>query len=410
MGGNWWDAYPDAPAPKRAAPPPSRGGNWWDEYPDAPSDGARGMKPADLPGTDLRKAPEPTWGDYAQKYFGGASTADLVTGGTLSAIKPFREWYQGTPERNQARAEGLPMDAPTPADLVNMATMVYGAGAGAPGAFGRMVEEDAPAVVEAVAGPTVRVGREAARRVLSHPRTKAAALGAVPGILDLDPKEALEGAAVGAYLGGERAPAAGTPLRGPRAVVPEGKLPSGTAWPSKAPPGQYWRQAADGSVSLEPIRARPIPAEPAPSPIREPGKSKPATIVQPRGHYTAEHPDAAQPPVKAKDLSLIDRQRAAAEGQENPLFGKSRVPQAEGPPPAGPDPGKVASNSHREKVAFARAAAQQNPKIGERVYMELDEGGKPIKVLTEREAKALDRKGGHSTWIKNLWQEARDFS
>jgi hypothetical protein len=53
--------------------------------------------------------------------------------------------------------------------------------------------------------------------------------------------------------------------------------------------------------------------------------------------------------------------------------------------------------------AFAKNAAAKNPKVGEKVWMELDPGGVPFRVLTPDQAAAAARAGRATTWVKNLW-------
>jgi len=54
-------------------------------------------------------------------------------------------------------------------------------------------------------------------------------------------------------------------------------------------------------------------------------------------------------------------------------------------------------------MAFAKEVAQKNPKVGEKIWIELDKGGAPVRYLTPDQAGAAKRAGKATTWIKNLW-------
>lgn len=81
------------------------------------------------------------------------------------------------------------------------------------------------------------------------------------------------------------------------------------------------------------------------------------------------------------------------------------VPAPRGVPASAPvtDPGKVAAAAHNRTMAFAKEAAQTNPKIGQKIWMELDETGAPVRVLTPDQAASAKRQGLPTTWVKNLW-------
>jgi hypothetical protein len=66
-------------------------------------------------------------------------------------------------------------------------------------------------------------------------------------------------------------------------------------------------------------------------------------------------------------------------------------------------PQAVGRASQNELMSFAKTASAKNPKIGEKVWMELDPGGHPFRVLTPDQAGAAARAGRPTTWVKNLW-------
>lgn len=69
-----------------------------------------------------------------------------------------------------------------------------------------------------------------------------------------------------------------------------------------------------------------------------------------------------------------------------------------------PDPGKAAASAHAGLMAFAKEVAKKNPKVGEKIWMLLDDAGKPLRMLTPDEAGAAARRGQTTTWVKNLWR------
>jgi hypothetical protein len=58
---------------------------------------------------------------------------------------------------------------------------------------------------------------------------------------------------------------------------------------------------------------------------------------------------------------------------------------------------------HKALMSFAKEIAARNPKVGEKIWIQLDEAGNPMKMLTPDQAGAAARKGLKTTWIKNLW-------
>lgn len=62
------------------------------------------------------------------------------------------------------------------------------------------------------------------------------------------------------------------------------------------------------------------------------------------------------------------------------------------------------AGQHNELMAFGREVAKRNPKLGEKIWLLLDDAGKPVQYLTDAQAGAAKRAGKATTWVKNLWQ------
>lgn len=69
-------------------------------------------------------------------------------------------------------------------------------------------------------------------------------------------------------------------------------------------------------------------------------------------------------------------------------------------------PGAARAAQHARVMTFAKEGAKGNPKIGARVWMELDEAGNPVRALTPYQAAAANRAGKATTWVRNLWNAA----
>ena len=65
-------------------------------------------------------------------------------------------------------------------------------------------------------------------------------------------------------------------------------------------------------------------------------------------------------------------------------------------------PGAVRAAEHKQLVAFAKQEAK-GYKAGEKVWMELDKSGQPVRVITPGQASALDE--SLKTWIKKAWSD-----
>lgn len=112
-------------------------------------------------------------------------------------------------------------------------------------------------------------------------------------------------------------------------------------------------------------------------------------------------------PVQAPQVRVPQQmpaqQVAAGMGSRTPVAAQAHpaAPSAAIPPPASPQGVQAAM------MRFGREAAAQNPKIGEKIWVLLDDAGMPIKTLTPGEAAAAARLGKPTTWIKNLWRAAK---
>jgi hypothetical protein len=93
---------------------------------------------------------------------------------------------------------------------------------------------------------------------------------------------------------------------------------------------------------------------------------------------------------------------AAAPATESLLkkIGKSAAKKAA---PAAKAASGGAIEQNKALMTFAKEIAARNPKVGEKIWMLLDESGNPVKVLTPDQAGAAARKGLKTTWVKNLW-------
>jgi len=105
---------------------------------------------------------------------------------------------------------------------------------------------------------------------------------------------------------------------------------------------------------------------------------------------------------EAKAAASAARGPAPAVPAEAPPMAPEPAPVPARVAPAA-DPGKAAAAAHNRTMAFAKEAAQSNPKIGQKIWMELDEAGAPVRLLTPDQAGAAARRGLPTTWVKNLW-------
>lgn len=208
-----------------------------------------------------------------------------------------RDQIFGTPEHQQARAEGLPVE-PSPAEMAGTALTGFSM-VGGPGVAGQVLSRAAPAL-----GKLPGIPGAVARWAGAHPRTTLAAVNAAPSLAKGD----LESAAVMAGVGALEGTALGAVAKGAKGGA---------------------KAVAEKVIE----------------------SAKPAKVA----------------------ATVADRGRAAA-------------------------------TAHTELMAFAREVAKGNPKVGAKIWILLDDAGKPVKTLTADQAGAAARKGQKTTWVRNLWQ------
>ena len=200
----------------------------------------------------------------------------------------------------------------------------------------------AGAALSKIPGAVGRIGGWMA----THPRTVTAAAGAIPGALRGNPKEAGAGAVAGLALGG---------------------------------PGKHAIDALR--------RAKDLVAA---------GRNAEAqAIIEALRQASAEAPVA----VAAAEKAVASDAAPAAVATVEKVASKAAAPATA----TASDLGKAAVESHRKLVEFAKEAAKQNPKMGQKIWILLDDSGAPAKLLTPDQAGAAARKGLRTTWIKNLW-------
>ena len=232
-----------------------------------------------------------------------------------SAWESVRQSIFGSPEREELKDTGIGLN-PTTADMANYAAVVGSMGGTA-------------AVGSALGGVRGPLGA-AAKWVGAHPRTVAAATGALPGALEGDVSTSAKGAAIGAVLGAGGKSATDI-MRTAKDLMAAGK-------------------SAEARALIEAVRRM----------------------------------GAAEAPVAA----------AAVEKAVVPAVARVL------------DKGRAAAGAHKALMDFAKGIAEENPKVGQKIWMLLDDAGAPVKMLTPDQAGAAARKGLKTTWVKNLWGSA----
>lgn len=354
----------------------------------------------------------------------------------LSQGKP-QAWYEGawesarqaifgSPDREEAKAAGVGLQ-PTPAEMAE-AAYVGSAFMGGPGLLSglpRVARASAP-VRAALANPgkaaavygaipgllNESLGQAAAGAVTGagfaklggvvpgaagkvrefvseHRPAVMGTLGALPGVVQGDPIEAVEGAVAGAALGkfgGRRAPK-GAP-EAARVVVPNDAAAARRLAQQLASEGRN----EEARAVVDAFRAR---ASSAPAPKAEAPKPK------------LKRPEFVEGAVLApEDPNAYSKGFPA--GQRPDLGPREPLTPATPPKPkAAPvDKGREAAERHRQIVAVAKEAARSNPKMGAKIWIELDDAGNPVRVLTSDQAGAAKRAGRPTTFMKNLWGNA----
>jgi len=109
---------------------------------------------------------------------------------------------------------------------------------------------------------------------------------------------------------------------------------------------------------------------------------------------------AATSPLERVVLDALAR-RAGASGAAAPA--EAAAAKTVRAATASVSPGAQRSAQHARLMSFAKEAASKSSKLGEKIWMLLDEAGAPLRVLTPDQAGAAARAGQATTWVKNLW-------
>lgn len=75
--------------------------------------------------------------------------------------------------------------------------------------------------------------------------------------------------------------------------------------------------------------------------------------------------------------------------------------------PSAPAVAQTTAPAAQSIQALAREIAARNPKVGEKIWILLDEAGRPVRALTPDQAGAAKRAGQATTWVRNLWSGTR---
>jgi hypothetical protein len=103
---------------------------------------------------------------------------------------------------------------------------------------------------------------------------------------------------------------------------------------------------------------------------------------------------------KLSTLAATPAERAVIETIAKRALAGEAAPAAQAT--AAASPGAARAAGHKQVMEFAKEAAKKR-KLGEKIWMELDEAGAPVRVLTPDQAGAAARAGKATTWVKNLW-------
>lgn len=229
----------------------------------------------------------------------------------------------------------------------------------------RQVGEYYPAMASLVSmglgGGAAAAARPLAVRAI--PYATGAALGGAEYAHSGDPLRAM-GAAVTGFQGGKGAVGIGRGLlaRLGAGAVAEAAVPAVAEAAAEAAPAAY-----RGIPSL--MRIAPAAAEEA------------AAVTE-----------GARATQSAGNLSSLLRPAAS-----------SAAPAVAETAPVVAEAAKAAATPAKTVVQFAKEIAKDNPKVGEKIWILLDDAGQPLKRLTPDQAAAAARKGLPTTWVKNLW-------
>lgn len=226
------------------------------------------------------------------------------------------------------------------------------------------------------------------------------------------PGEAVAAPALGALTGlgmaGAGALAATAPAKAAAAaVVPGLHKAIDAAWPYMKDVGGYY--LADEALERlgVPAQVRGIALgfvfgkrEAGRAAARTKPPTKPPTPRSPRQV-------AAQPAVPTAPAAPAQVAPATPQAVVTPKAATKPRASAKVDPEAQPvkvlDKGAAAAAEHKRLMAFAKEIAAKNPRAGERIWVELDAAGVPIRHLTPDQAGAVTRRGGRATWVSNVW-------
>lgn len=289
----------------------------------------------------------------------------------------LREELFGSPDRAEARAAGIGLQ-PTKAEMLR--TGLQGA------AF-------IPATGMARLGTAVG-GRAVGRALAAHPRMVQGALGAMGGAVrsNGDWVEALKGASLGALLG--------APFGGRRAAA-AGAARAASSAAAQAGPGIASRvatatQAARQWAVEHPRTVRTAATVAGASIGGRHGDVMDALIGAALGAAAGGRGPGGRIATEAAEVAAP---RAAAAAPRV----AAEVAEAAAPRLAA-DAGFEVVRQHAALMAFAKRIAQANPKVGEKIWILLDDAGRPLRRLTPEQASAAARGGAQTTFVRNLWR------
>jgi len=131
------------------------------------------------------------------------------------------------------------------------------------------------------------------------------------------------------------------------------------------------------------------------APIPDKGNVKPATIFT--------KPDPVQAPRPLTEMQIVTRGRQEEAAKAANLDIREMFAGTAPATTKAVSKGAQVAAQHNALMAFGKQVAKQNPKVGEKIWLVLDDAGNPVRAVTPGEAGAAARKGLKTTWVKNLW-------
>lgn len=269
------------------------------------------------------------------------------------------------------------------------------------GGVGAVLPRALPALARG-AGKAPETIRQAAGWAERHPRTINAAIGAAEGFRQGGPSGALYGAAVGAIFGGGRGGGAEAPPKG-RAAMPATADDAAREAKRLFDAGKH----EEARELMEAVRAGAFGAPAAPPAKASPGRPEPQKPKLKRPDFVKDAERAPEDPnAYSKGFPAGQRPDPGPREQLTPTSEGPRPIKPKAPPAA--DRGKEAAARHQRRVLFAKEIARTNPKMGAKIWMELDEAGEPVRMITSGQAGKLPE--SRKTFIKNVWGDLRHLS